>query len=316
MGVKDGAVQDALLTQHSNGLFNDDNMFISEQILPPVAVGPTTGKIGKYSGGHLRVVNTSHTGKGGYLEVETLVFDSDGYDIKEHGLKEFVTDKQKRNAVRPFNALEDATINLTSLQMIAKERALALVLTDPAVLTQGATLAGNAQYNNRDHADSNPIEDRITAFGVVEDAAGVTPNTAIMNQKVARALRFHHQMLEVLGFTRKRPNGLTMEELAEALEVDRVLIGRALYNTAKEGQTDAFSPIWPNDLIYAFIAPFAGLRMKTLGVEVRKSGTTPRAVFRKEMDEPVGSTKIIVIDNYDQIILNASTAYLLQDVIA
>ena len=195
MGVKDGAVQDALLTQHSNGLFNDDNMFISESILPPVPVGPTTGKIGKYGGGHLRLVNTAHIGKGGYLEVETLVFDSDEYDITDHGLKEFVTDKQKRNAIRPFNALEDSTINLTSLQMIAKERGLALVLTDPSVLTQGAALAGNAQYNNRDHSDSNPIEDIITAFGVVEDAAGVTPNTAIMNQKVARALRFHDQLL-------------------------------------------------------------------------------------------------------------------------
>ena len=217
MGVKDGAVQDALLTQHSNGLFNDDNMFISESILPPVPVGPTTGKIGKYGGGHLRLVNTSHTGKGGYLEVETLVFDSDEYDITDHGLKEFVTDKQKRNAIRPFNALEDSTINLTSLQMIAKERGLALVLTDPSVLTQGAALAGNAQYNNRDHSDSNPIEDIITAFGVV--ASGVVVDTTSSGVQVIKVTTGPADIsVKTTNFT----DGSNVWTLGERNDVDQV----------------------------------------------------------------------------------------------
>lgn len=315
MGVKDGAVQDPLLTKHSNGLFNDAAWFISEAILPATPVGTTTGKIGKYTGGHLRIVNTAHTGKGGYLEVETLVYQSDTYDINDHGLKEFVTDNQKRNALRPFNALEDSMINLTSLQFLAKEKALADVLLDPAVITNGATLAGNAQYDNLDHADSNPIEDRITAFGTIEDAIGVSPNAAVMNLKVARNLRYHTRLIDSLGFTNKRPNGLTMTELAEALEVDKVLIGRAKYNTAKEGQTDAFTDVWGNDLVYARIEDFSGLRQKILGVEVRKDKTKPRQVFRKQMDEPVGSTKIIVIDNYDQLFLNTDCAYLIQDAI-
>ena len=316
MGTQNRAFIDQLLTQHSNGLFNDDMGFIAEQILPMVAVRETTGLVPAYGTSHLRLVNTVHVGVGKYARVDTQVLSSSTYEIIDHGLVEVLTDNVRRNTPTPFDAEIDITTALTSMQHLGKEKALADLLFSTATVTQNTTLTGNNRYNNRSHADSTPIEDRDVAFAAVEDAEGVTPNVAVMNRKTARALRTHQQLLDSLGFKSARPNGLSMTELANALDVDRVLIGDAKYESAAEGQTSSLANVWGNDLAYVYVAPNLGLRQKTFGIEIRKSGTTPREVRKWTLNEPKDAMAINVLDNYDQNILNVNCAYLIKDAIA
>lgn len=316
MSQVDRAIIDMFLTNHSNGLFNDTNDFIAERILPAVPVKETTGKVPNYGTDHLRIVNTSHIGKGGYLEVDTITRGSDTYDIQDHGLTTTVTQREKDNVQRPYDALIDATTVLTSMQMLAKEKALADSLQDPTIITQGTTLSGNSQYDKKDHADSDPIEDSLTAKETIRSACGRKPNTIITSDTVADRLRVHSQLLDALGFKESRPGGLTDQELARALGVDQILIGSAVYETAKQGQTSSLADIWAKDLIYAVIAPRIELRQKTLGIEVRKNAKAPRRVRRWNLNEPEGATKVNVLDDYDQLILNAECAYLIQDAVA
>lgn len=306
------ALIDKFLTSASNMLLPAG--YISEMILPAVPVQQTTGKIANYGNGHLRIVNTVHVGEGPYARVESITRDSDTYSIENHGLQGTITDEDFRNVEKPYDARIDETLALTTHLWLGKEKALADTLQDPSIITQGATLAGNAQYNNRDHADSDPIEDMQTARDTVLDAIGVSINTAIMSKKVFNALRFHAQLLNT-GYVQNRRGQLTGQELADVLEVDNIFVGEAVFNSAKQGQTAVIAQVWGKDLIYARIGPPA-LRQKVLGWEVRKAGTTPRSVVRKSNFTPVGSEEIAVTDNYDQLILNADAAYLLQDVIA
>ena len=306
------ALIDKFLTNASNMLLPAG--YISEMILPAVPVQQTTGKIANYGDGHLRIVNTVHVGEGGYARVESITRDSDTYSIENHGLQGTITDEDFRNVEKPYDARIDETLALTTHLWLGKEKALADTLQDPTIITQGATLTGNAQYNKRDHADSNPIEDMQTARDTVLDSIGVSINTAIMSKKVFNALRFHAQLLNT-GYVQNRKGQLTGEELAAVLEVDNIFVGEAIFNSAKQGQTAVIAQVWGKDLIYARIGPPA-LRQKVLGWEIRKAGTTPRAVVRKSNFTPVGSEEIAVTDNYDQLILNANAAYLLQDVIA
>ncbi|MGR3220003.1 MAG: hypothetical protein ACUZ8H_09330, partial [Candidatus Anammoxibacter sp.] len=149
----------------------------------------------------------------------------------------------------------------------------------------------------------------------VLDATGTVINTAIMSTKVFNALRFHATLIRQLGFADSRPGSLSKDELARALELDNIFVGNAIYNTAKQGQTAVLANIWGVDLIYATIG-LPALRQKVLGWEIRKSGTTPREVIRQKNFTPKGSEEIAVTDNYDQLILNATCAYLIQDAIA
>lgn len=310
------AIVDKLLTGVSNGLFQGDEKYISEMILPTVSVKQRSGKYGNYGNEHLRIVNTAHIGKGGYLEIDPITRASDTYFVEEHALKSVITAEDFDNVEQPYDERSDRTIGITSLLWLAKEKALADTLMDPAVITQGATLTGNAQYNNLTHADSDPLGDGLTAKNTVRDAVGIKPNVIAMSDSVADTLRVHEQLLDKLGFKWNRPGGLSNVELAQALDVEKVLVGEAVYNNSKKGQSDNLTKIWAKDLIYLVTADKAKKYQKILGVEIRLKRGAPRKVFRIRQDEPIDSEKIIVQDHYDHLILNTECAYLLQDVIA
>jgi hypothetical protein len=313
MQTQSGAIVNKLLTTASNGYFPTG--FIAERILPAVYVPQTTGLIGKYSNNHLRIVNTAHVGKGNYRRLESVTTSSDVYSIEDHGLEDIITENDMRNFETPFDAETDTTISLTLAHLLAKEYGLATTLQNPSIITQGVTLSGTAQYNNLDHADSDPLGDKIAADNAIEAAVGGPSNTAIMSMRTFRYLARHKQILGAYGFQGTPPMGLSAQQLATVLQVDQVLVSDVSYNTAKEGQADVLANIWGKDVIYARIfAP--ALRQKTLGYEMRKSGTQPREVRTYTPVMPVNSRGVIVTDNYDQLILNPTCAYLIQDAVA
>lgn len=310
---QNNAITDKFLTNQSNKLENKG--FIAEKVLPIVPVKETSGKIANYGNGHLRIETTLHVGRGPYARVDSVTRGSDTYSLENHGLQGTLTDEDFRNVEKPYDARIDETDALTSHLQIEKEAGLATILQDPAIITQGATLAGNAQYNKRDHADSNPIEDRLLAGNTLLDAIGADANAAIMGRKTFNALRFHNQLIRSLGFADNRAGQLSEAELAMALEVEKIFVGDALFNSAKEGQADVIAPVWGKDLIYVKVGSPA-LRQKVLGYTMTKSARAPRTVQRMKNFTPRGSEEISVDDSWDQLILNAECAYLIQDAIA
>ena len=315
MRTQDGAVVNKLLTNVSNGYFPGKEDFIAEEILPTINVAQTTGLIGKYSNNHLRIVNTVHKGKGNYQQLESITTSSDSYNIEDHGLFDVITENDMRNFEKPFDAEVDTTLSLVLAQMLAKENGLATARRSTAIITQNTTLSGNNQYNKLSHADSTPLADKLVADAAIRDAIGRKPNVLIASEETIDNLRFHDSLMDNLGFKFNRTGGMTVDELARAMQVEKILIGKAMYNSAKEGQTDVLTSIWGNDLIYAHVAKPA-LRQKTLGFEFRKSGTSPRQVFKYNPVMPVKSKGVIVTDNYDQNLLEVNAAYLIKDAIA
>lgn len=314
MQTQSGAIVDKLLTNVSTGYVPEG--YISEKILTPIKVVQTTGKIGNYTNNHLRIVNTVHKGKGPYQRLEALVVDSQTYSIEDHGLTSIITDNDRRNFESPFDARRDTVMALTVAHWLAKEYGLATALTNPAIITAGVTLSGNQQYSAREHADSDPIGDKLTADAAIRAATGRKSNKAIMNEETYDNLRFHHQLLHSMGFKYDRPGGLRMDELAMVLELEEILIGRAVYNNAKEGQADSLAFIWPKDVIYFRGENSPGLMQKTLGYNITKAGTSPREIRRWQNNEPFDSETIACADNYDHMIVQAAAAYLIQDAIA
>ena len=306
------AIVDKLLTDVSNKLVPTG--YISEMILPSIQVKQRSGKIGKYGNNHLRIVNTVTGGRGSYPMIKTQNRSSTTYHIESHALKDILVREDYDNVEKPFDAEKDSVDELTTMLMTGKEKALADALGDIAVITQNETLAGTDQFS--DYVNSNPNEKFKDARLAVRGGCGFAPNTAIMDWDVAETLRFHPVLLDVLGYKDNRPGGLNDQELARALNVRRVLISEAVFNDAKEGQADDIKPIWGKDLVFAYIPERAGLRQQTLGYRLQLSGRKPRQVFKVNQDEPVDSKKIMVIDDYEQLLVNVDCAFLYKDAIA
>lgn len=314
MGAQVKAIVDKLLTNASNKFVPTG--FIADLVLPPLYVQQKTGKLGVYGNGHLRLESSIGGGRGAFRRVDATVRTTTSYDIEVHGLEGMVTPDDYANVEQPFDAEEDEMNNLITMLLIEKEYALAAALTNTGVITNNVTLAGQDQYS--DFANSDPLEDALTAHDSIYDATGMSMNTAIMPTKVYKRLRYHPQLLRSLGYADNRPGGLRIDELASALDVERILIANAVYNSAKEGQADSITPIWGKHLVYAYIPQTAMKNQKTLGyrMQLNDQKRSQRAVYKYPINNPPGSNGIIVQDNWDFFLVDTAAAYLIKDAIA
>jgi hypothetical protein len=306
------ALVDKLLTDVSQKIVPQG--FLCDAILPKVKHGQYTGLIGKYGKGHLRIVNNLAGGKQGYPMIEVDTVSSDSFSIQTYGLKDILTKRDYRNREKPFDAEKDSVSQLTMHMLLAKEKSLADSLTNTGVITQNTTLSGTNQWN--DYTNSNPIGNITVGFNTILDSIGLEPNMAIMDLKTKRYLKFHPALLDKLGYKDNRPGGLSDDELAKALDLERILIGRAVYNSAKEGQTDVLGSVWGKNFVLAHIPATAGLEQMSLGYEVNLDGDTGRKVYKQDIDEPVGAKKIMIEEEYDIVLTNVAAAYLIKNSVA
>lgn len=306
------AIVDKLLTDVSNGYMPKG--YISEDLFPKVPSKQTSGKLGQYNKDHLRIENSVVGGRGKYRRVETITSTTKSYLIEGHGLEGMVTKEDYRNRELPFDAEKDETQGLTTVLWLEKEKALADTLTSTAIITQNTTLAGADQYN--DYLNSDPIDDFNTARATILNATGFMPDTAAMDILVWNQLRFHPQMLDALGYKFNRPGGLSQDELAVAMGVERILLAQARYNSAAEGQTASLAACWGKHIVFGVFPKTTSKWQTAVGYEVRYDGEAPRKVYKESNFNPPGSTKILVEDHYDHLIAQAEAAYLIKNAIA
>lgn len=288
--------------------------YLTEQLLPFIGAVTSTGKFAKYGTNHLRIESSLKAGRGSYRRVEAITRSTTSYSIDGHGLEGIVTKEDYANVQSPYKAEEDEVMGLTNLIWLAKENDLATTLSSTSVVTQYTTLSGTNQYN--DFLNSDPIDDFITARSTVKSGCGVMPNVAWMDEIVWNTLRFHPQMLDALGFKQNRPGGLTKDEMAVAMGVEKVLIAQASYESAKEGQTSSLASVWGKHIWFGVVPEKAAPYQVSLGYWVGYEGEPPRKVYKQANFNPPGSTLILCEDNFDHLISNAGAVYRIASAIA
>lgn len=306
------AIVDKLLTNVSNGLFQKE--FVAEQMFPQIKHAQYTGKLGKYGTNHLRIEVNVKGGRAGYRRVEAIARSTDSFHIVGHGLEGMVTKEDRANVESPFDAEKDEAIGLTSLLQVDKEKAFSDVLGSTSIMTQNVTLGALEQYN--DYLNSDPIDDFATARAAVKAGCGALANGVEMSWEVYNKLRFHPQILDALGYKFARPGGLTENELAVAMGVEKLFIGSASYESAKEGQASSLAPIWGKNILFGVFPDSAQPYQVALGYLVVPTGGSPRKVYKYNVNNPPDATGILVEDEYDIVLANDKAGYLIKDAIA
>ena len=306
------AIVDKLLTGVSSAYIPEG--FISESLFPTVDSIEKTGKLAKYGTDHLRIHQDIIGGAGEYPRIKTQVRTQSSYSIEGHGLEGLVTEDDYSNVQNPYDAEKDETLGITTTIMVGKEKSVADTLSDTAILTQNVTLSGTSQWS--DYGNSDPVDDLLTGRAAVKDGCGFPPDTAVMSWEVYQQLRYHPQLLDSLGFKEHKPGGLSYDQIAQVLEVKRVLIGMASYESAKQGQTSSLAAIWGKHCILMKMPAKAMKYQTSLGYCFKLAGRKQRRVTKWNVNNPPNSRAILVDDHYDYAITNANAGYLMKSVIA
>lgn len=312
MSTQMKGIFDPLLTDASSA-YKPKGM-LADLLFPALKFAQYTGKLGAYGKSFLRIENNVVGGKGMYRRVNSIVYSTSSFEIEGHGLTDIVTKRDYANVVAPFKAEDDKQMGITTMLQLEKEFGLASQLANTSVITQNVTLSGTSQFSDRTNSD--PVSVILTGKKAVRDGCGEVANAAIMDFDVAEQLRYHPQLLDMLGFKEQKPGGLTDADLARAFNLKKIFIAEAKYNSAKEGQTDVLANVWGKHIVLAVIPDRAEQMQVSLGYNIRLDGQAPRKVYKQALFNPPGSTELLVEDEYDLLIANAAAAYLIKDAIA
>lgn len=256
---------DHYLTDLSVGYQNDE--FINEQVMPIRLVNARTG-IYYVADRSAFTPEYDYRAPGSRAREVTHEFTQASFSAREFALNHQVTweerDEARVNNV-PFEPYEEATNIVTEKIALRREITVANAVRSTANLTQNTTLSGTAQWN--DYTNSDPVGVVQAGQAAIRASIGRYANLAIIPDPVYQKLLFHTKLLNLMSTAATRM--VTDDFLRTIFQVDRILVPRAISNTANPGQTFQSSDIWGKDVILAFVNPNPGLRSTTLGLTFR-----------------------------------------------
>ena len=259
---------DAILTNISVAYIQDQNAFVASKVFPTIPVEKQRDKYFVYTKGdwfrdeaQLRAPATESAGSGYNLTTAT-------YNTQVYAFHKDVDDQVRANADNPLNPDRDATSFITQRMLLRQEIQWASEFFTTSVWATDSTPTN--LWN--DYTASDPIGDVETAKATILTSTGFLPNTMVMGYDVFRQLRNHPDIVDRVKYT--SAENVTEDILARFFGVDRILVARAVKNTALEGAATSMSSIVGKNAALYYVAPSAGILTPSAGYQFAWRGVS------------------------------------------
>lgn len=220
--------------------------FIAKEAAPPIYVDKQAGNIGRIPLAQLlQTPEITRAPRANYKR-GSWTFEPETYATYERGYEELVDDVEVEiygsyMAVEAMTALRARRIVLQDYEIDA-----ANTLFNTATFTGSSlTVAAANMWSAR--ASATPRDDVTNARNQVFKNSGVWPNTVIMSRQLFNHLVNTDDITNLIKYSGRDPmkaRQVTEAAIAEAFNVDRVLVAGQAKNTADEGQTAAIASLW------------------------------------------------------------------------
>jgi hypothetical protein len=180
----------------------------------------------------------------GYYNRSDWDFEMGFYATKENGWEEALDDRERALYAELFDAELICTNRASKIVLRAQEKRIADMVFNATNFTP------NALTNEWDDAaNATPIDDIKTGKAAVRAICGMVPTDLIVSWSSFQDLKRVKQVVDLLKYTFPGAdiNSMTTAQLAHVLDVERVLVGGAVGNTAKKGQDASLVDLWDNE---------------------------------------------------------------------
>ena len=285
--------------------------YLADLVMPRVKVPSSTFRYRVYDKAtYLTIPDTKVGRKSEPGQVEMGFTELSAY-TDDHGLDDIIPNDDVLNAPEGYNPMYEATEYIAELLALDREKRVAGMVFDANNYVTGCktTLAGNAQWS---HAESDPLADLLTGL----EAPFQRPNTVILGREVWVKLCRHAKVLQTV-YPNANGNGIvTPEQLAQVLDVERVLIGNARANTAKRGANANISRLWGKNVALLYLDPAATVNHRlTWGITAEWGNRVAGTIDNPEMGLR-GAVKVRVGESVKELILAKEAGYFIKDAIA
>ncbi|MHC4592625.1 MAG: hypothetical protein ACYS8L_08030 [Planctomycetota bacterium] len=233
---------------------------------------------------------------------------SSAYACRPVSFTHLVPDELVDNADSPLNPLRDGTEFATDKVLLYLEVDVAADVFGNSVWSASATPG-----TTWDADASDPINDVAVGKETVVKAIGREPNVMVVGREVYTDLRKHPDLLAVVYPNMPITRGLlSAQQLATIFEVDKFLVGTAIYDSAAEGATASVGFVWGKHAWIGYVAPRPSLYTPSAGYVFAWKNREVK-LFRRDEEE---ATAVRSAMNYDCKVTSADSGYLLKSIVA
>lgn len=230
--------------------------YIAADIAPDVAVRRQSDKYFIYDPTR-ESLRVSADNRAPGAEAREVGFDLsyDSYFCDDHALESVIPDEERDNADSPLQPEIDRTEFLAEKIMLGQEVALATLLRADASIPETNIVLADDRWDDPDIDPTVLVE---AARNAILASAYVVPNVLVLPGEVYAAVRNNPKVKERVSYTRAALPGPT--ELAALFDVERVLVPRAMKNTAAPGQAPSITSVWGKDALLLNVPQRVGLK--------------------------------------------------------
>lgn len=319
MATPTSALQKPRLARKTFEVVTSREQFIAGRIFPIFPVDEASGEFPKVLASSLLESVQAERAPNGDYNRGSWKFGSDTYSCEEWGWEEPIDDAQ-RNKYASFLDLEEIAAMRATLNLLrAREIRMAAYLFNPTTFS-GKTAGVSTEWSNA--ANGDPATDVKTAKMAVWDATGIEPNALVISKKVRENLNVSVKLFERMKYTNAAVGkgvDLSDELIAQALGIDRLIVGGAKYNSAAKGQTPVLTDVWDDE--YALVCRVedspTDITLPCLGRTFLFTGDSPEEVIvERYRDDRVRGDVVRARHNIHEKVLHLSAGYLLSNITA
>jgi len=299
---------DKILTQFSVAYRNKG--YISDKILPRIKVKERSGKFAKYGKDNLRLEDNVLRTPGAQARTFDYSVSQGTYTCTEKALEKIVPDEFVNNSDDPYDPKRDAAMFCVDKIWLHQENALATTMADTSTITQNTTLSGTDQWS--DYGNSDPLDDINTARETIRTNTGLHANVAVFGIATWQKFIHHPDVVERIKYVGTVDPEAVKRAVASLLQVDEILIGEGIKNTANQGQSDSLANVWGDHFWLLYRPSTPSLMTASFGFTITDMD---RMVDTRYDAARVGEV-VRVRDSYDQTIVDAACCYLIHSAVA
>lgn len=235
--------------------------YIADRVFPVVPVQYLSNKFFIFTKADWFRDDAAIRAPGTYAQEVDYGITTGTYTCLEYAVAKRVPDEVVMNADTPLRPLQEATAYVTDKLLLRTE----IDVAADAFGTGWSTSATPGTLWSNDTAD--PIGDVNTAVDTVVSGIGRAPNRGAIGRGLWRHVTKHPDMIDrIKGAAGPgQPAVLTKAAIAALFELEEILVGDAVKDTAAEGATASRAYVWGNHMLVAYVSPTPAIMIPSAG---------------------------------------------------
>jgi hypothetical protein len=292
--------------------------YIARKVFPTVDVASQAGTFGRIPLAQLLQQRDTRRAPGSGYARGNFTFETGTYSCKEHGAEEPIDDREAKMYAEYFDSEVIAASRAYNAVLRNAEARVASAVFNTTTWN-GAALTTSVGVGWSTIATAVPLTNVEAAVQRVYDNSGLWPNALIINRRVFRNLRNTVQVIDRIASSgagdRTLASDITVQQLAQAFDLDYIIVAGGSQNTAIEGQAATPAQIWGNGFaMVCRVAVGSDFREPCIGRTFHWSedGSGVDGAFETYRDEVVRANVVRVRQDLDEVVLYPQAGHLLQ----